>query len=171
MLRKLFLIFIMALIISGLSACIGTQIKSSHPLIKESPDSLISKVYFIRPSTERYMGAADNRLEVEVDRFHLMDIAKGEYTLIPMVPGEVWITVKSLTAWGPKNLIKEMTRTTQFKFAPGQTYYIVFNIVDGEFRGAYFNTKAVDLYEAKRLTRHLRPVGRARSTPISSLRS
>lgn len=155
------------LMVLGLAGCSSSRINYGHPLIKEGPASQLARVYFIRPRTERYMGPADNRITVEADRFHLMKIAKGEYTLLSLVPGDVWITVTNLTLWGPDFAMKEMTHSRQFHFQPGETYYLVFDIVDGEFRGAFFVPRLVDAPAARELSRHLRPVGMARSMPLS----
>lgn len=151
------------------SACASTRIEDEHPLVREAPETEVATVYFIRPRTERTMGFADNRLPVEADRFHLMTLAKGEYTMVPMVPGNVWISVTSRTHWGPRHEIKELSRARQFNFKAGETYFIVFKLVDGEFRGAFFMPEAVDIFTAKELTRNMLPVGRARKQPVSSL--
>ena len=155
-----------------LAGCASSRVHMDHPLVKEEwvgrqEGERLARVYFIRPYTERYMGYADNRLVVEADRFPLMEIAKGEYTLLPMVPGEVWITVTNLTAWGPHSEVKEMQRSRRFEFRPGQTYYLIFRVVDGEFRGVFFLPELVDAYTARDLTRHMKPVGLARRSPLS----
>lgn len=160
---------IIAALMIVMTACSSTRIEDAHPLVREAPEAEVATVYFIRPRTERTMGFADNSLPVEADRFHLMNLAKGEYTMLPMVPGNVWISVTSETHWGPRHDIKEMSRSRQFSFEAGETYFIVFNLVDGEFRGAFFMPEAVDLYTARELTRNMLPVGRARSHPVSSL--
>lgn len=157
-----------ALLLVLLSACSSSHINGRHPLVKvAAPASEVAMVYFIRPRTERFMGPADNRLEVEADRFHLMEIAKGEYTLLPMVPGNVWITVTNLTAWGPQNRMKKMSRSRQFRLLPGETYYVVFQVVDGEFRGVFFRPELVDARSARDLARHMKAVGMARKAPLS----
>ncbi len=166
---KFVAICIMAILMAGITACASTRVDDRHPLVREAPDSEVARVYFIRPRTERTMGFADNRLPVEADRFHLMTLAKGEYTMLPMVPGNVWISVTSQTHWGPRHDVKEMSRSRQFNLKAGETYFIVFNLVDGEFRGAFFEPEEVDIYMAKELTRNMLPVGRARKQPVSSL--
>ncbi len=160
-----------ALALVMLAACTSSRINYQHPLVKAAPPSgqaaQLARVYFIRPFTERYNGPADNRLKVEADRFPLMKIAKGEYTLLNLVPGDVWITVTNLTTWGPDFSMKELSRSRQFRFQPGETYYVVFDYIDGEFRGAFFVPRLVDARTARELTRHLRAVGLARSVPLS----
>ncbi len=166
---RLFLAGALALIM--LAACASSRINYQHPLVKSVPPpgqaAQLARVYFIRPFTERYNGPADNRLEVEADRFPLMKIAKGEYTLLNLVPGDVWITVTNLTTWGPDFSMKELSRSRQFRFQAGETYYVVFDYIDGEFRGAFFVPRLVDVRTARELTRHLRAVGLARSVPLS----
>jgi hypothetical protein len=161
----------------GLSGCAGTRVERSHPLLSSDAES--ARVYFIRPFTERYMGFADNAIEVEADRIDLLRLAKGEYTLVRVRPGTVYLMARSLTAWGPNEArlntntrahkIKEMTHSQPFTFDAGQTYFVVFTPVDGEFRGVYYDMKAVDLGRARELSAHLRVVGEARAAPIDEL--
>ncbi len=166
--RGLGKVVLVAAVAALLTACSSSRVNLKHPLVKqETAASQVAMVYFIRPRTERFMGPADNRLKVEADRFHLMKIAKGEYTLLPMVPGNVWITVTNLTAWGPQNRMKEMSRSRQFRFLPGETYYLVFQVVDGEFRGVFFRPTLVDANSARDLSRYMKPVGMARKAPLS----
>ncbi len=165
-------IWVAAVLVLLLAGCASSRVHMDHPLVKEEwmgrqEGEHLARVYFIRPYTERYMGYADNRLAVEADRFPLMEIAKGEYTLLSMVPGEVWITVTNLTTWGPHSEVKEMQRSRRFEFQPGQTYYLIFQVVDGEYRGVFFLPELVDVYTARDLTRHLKPVGLARKSPLS----
>ncbi len=162
---------ILLMLMVSIGACSSTYIDRRNPLLRESVASpaALAQVYFIRPRTERTMGIADNRLSVEADRHHLLDIAKGEYVLASMVPGNVWITVNSQTAWGPQGRIKKMTRSRQFQFLAGETYFIIFSMVDGEFRGVYFKPESVDLSTARDLTRYMHAVGKARRFPITSL--
>ena len=169
MLHRISGLVLLMLMIVGIGACSSTRIDRQNPLLRKAPASQLAQVYFIRPRTERSMGVADNRLSVEADRHHLLDIAKGEYVLLSMLPGNVWITVNSQTAWGPQAKIKKMTRSRQFRLVSGRTYFIVFSMVDGEFRGVYFKPQSVDLTTAKDLTRFMRAVGAARRLPITAL--
>ena len=150
-----------------LAGCAGTRVDGSHPLLTRQADA--AKVYFIRPYTERYMGFADNAITVEADRVRLMRLAKGEYTMARIAPGQVFLTVHSDTTWGNSHFIREMARSQRFEFAPGRTYFVVFRPFDGEFRGVHFEMVDVDLARAKELSRHLRVVGAARSEPIGRL--
>lgn len=150
-----------------LAGCAGTRIDASHPLLTD--EAAAAKVYFIRPYTERYMGFADNAITVEADRMPLLRLVKGEYTLVHVRPGPVFLTVHSDTSWGHSHHIREMTRSRRFDFAPGETYFVSFQPFDGEFRGVHFEMRDVDLPRARELSRHLRVVGGARSAPIDRL--
>lgn len=155
----------LALVLAG---CAGTRLDSGHPLIARSAEPA-AKVYFIRPFTDRYLGFADNTITVEADRTGLMRLVKGEYTLVSMKPGAVRLSVRNDTNHGPEFLHKEMTRSKEFTFEAGQTYFLVLTPFDGEFRGVHFEMETVDLPRARELSQHLRVAGPARSARISRL--
>ena len=153
----------------GLSACAASSIDNANPLISDRPDLLVAKVYIIRPRTERYLGMADNSIAVELDRRPLMELAKGEYTLLHLHPGSAWLGLRSMTTWGPGHKIKEMSTVKEFTFEPGETYYIAIRPIDGEFRGVKYEAKLVDLDTALHLSRYLNAFGQARRDPIRAL--
>ncbi|MGE0372044.1 MAG: hypothetical protein AB7Q01_09190 [Gammaproteobacteria bacterium] len=158
------------LILVALAGCAASRLESGHPLISGGPDEETAHVYFIRPRTERYLGVADNALTIEADRSPLLELAKGEYALVALKPGSVWLTVRSDTSWGPAHDIKEMSTTREFTFTAGQTYFVALTAVDGEFRGVTYHADAIDLDQARQLSANLRPAGAsARATPISIL--
>jgi hypothetical protein len=153
----------------GLFGCAATRIQSSHPLVQKNVSAPSARVYFIRPRTERTMGIADDVLHIELDQRQLLTLAKGEYVVVDLKPGPVVTTVKSMTIWGPDSKIKEMAKSQEFTFDEGKTYFIVMNMIDGEFRGIFFMPEAVDLLTAKEISKQLRAVGKARNEPISKL--
>lgn len=155
---------------AAVSGCTASRLDARHPLISDASDGAAARIYFIRPRTERYLGVADNTFAVEVDRAHLLDLAKGEYALVYMTPGTVFITARSHTSWGPAHDIKEMTSTREFIFDAGQTYFVTFSAVDGEFRGVFFNPEGINLDQARQLASNLRPAGSsARNAPLDTL--
>ncbi len=162
--------FLAAIVLGPLlAACTASRLASGHPLAATG-DEAAARVYFIRPRTERSLGVADNALRIEVDRTHLLDLAKGEYALVPMKPGSVWITVHSDTSWGPSHDIKEMSTAKEFSFAAGQTYFLTMIAVDGEFRGVTYHSESVRLERARELGATLQPSGAAaRGAPLDSL--
>jgi hypothetical protein len=147
-----------------LAGCAVTRVDGAHPRV--SSDSEAATVYFIRPWTERYMGFADNVIAVDADRSFLLKLGKGEYTMVRLQPGPVFLTARSDTSWGHSHLIKEMARERRFDLAPGGTHFIVFRPFDGEFRGVHFEMATVERPEAEELSRHLRAAGAARSAPL-----
>ncbi len=154
---------LMLLQVLALAGC--TSIDSRHSLIQKGSGNYAA-VYFIRPDTERYMGATDNRITIELNREELLKLVKSEYTLVHLKPGEVDLTIKSLTIAGPFRQFKDMERTKRFDFRAGATYYISIEPVDGEFRGTYFQPHLVGLAAAKEMSRFLRATGPARQAPL-----
>jgi len=162
-----------AMLIAGLTnltGCASTLVQSSHPLIQANSSAPHASVYFIRPGTERTMGVADNVLSVTLDQRPLLKLVKGEYTLVDLKPGQVTATITSMTSWGPQSKIKEISRSRDFTFADGETYFIIISPVDGEFRGVFFLPEPVDILTAKEISKHLRAVGKAKRAPITSLK-
>jgi len=110
--------------------------------------------------------ATDNRLTIDLDKEQLLKLVKSEYTLVHLKPGEMNVTIKSLTIAGPFRTFKKMKRTKRFEFEAGQTYYISVEPVDGEFRGTYFLPHLVDLTVAKEKSRFMRARGLAKKAPL-----
>jgi len=143
----------------ALGACTVTTVDRDHPLLRPKSDGLATKVYFIRPRTERYNGAADDRIRVEVGRNPLMVMGKGEYTLLRLLPGKARVKVYSDTTWGPKHEFDTRVHSREFDFKPAETQYIVMTLVDGEFRGAYYKPEMIDAKRAAGLIKGAVPVG------------
>ena len=147
-----------ALLVSG---C-WTTVRSDNPQIQNDAAAPHARVYFIRPRTERFMGMADNRVSIALNTEPLLELVKGEYTFIDLIPGKADIAITNQTTYGPSHKIKNETRSRPFTFAAGQTYYIAVTPIDGEFRGVRFVPREVDLSEARTLAERARGVGNAR---------
>ncbi len=152
----------------SLTACVGSRVVPDNPRLRPASDQLAAHVYFIRPRTERFLGAADNRIDVQLDRHPLLTLSKGEYTLLHILPGKAHIEVRSATTWGPKQAFKRWTRSADLHFEPQQTYYVAFTPVDSEFRGVYYRIEQVDAEQAAYLVVGARPFGDARQRPIEA---
>ena len=163
------ILIVLLLLTVGLGGCAGTRLESAHPLIVEAGEPRSAKVYFIRPHTERYMGAADNVITVDADDARLVTLVKGEYTLAHLKPGNVFLTVRTDTLHGASLFMKETLMTQEFTFEEGETYFVSFIPFDGEWRGVHFIMENIDLHRARELTRHMRVIGPARSEPIAAL--
>ena len=159
----------------GLGGCTAwswndTKVNTANRLVSAPGEKQFCTVYFLRPLTERAMGFSDNVLTIDLDGSKLLTLEKGDYTLVYMRPRvRTTMTVENETEVGPYWLTKKMTKDYEFGFTAGETYFIVLEPVDGEFRGVYFTAKNVDLFTAKQLAHNLRPAGQARKTPIGTL--
>ena len=138
-----------------------TKINDTHPLLQSDARRPYATVYFLRPRTERFMGMADNRVTVLLDQQPLLELVKGEYTLVRIFPGQAWVAIENQTTYGPAHRIKTETRSRSFTFVAGQTYYIAIKPIDGEFRGVHFLPQALTLAEAQSLKPRMRAVGAA----------
>jgi hypothetical protein len=148
----------------------GTQVNTSNRLVSAAGEPLFSTVYFLRPRTERAMGFSDNTLTISLDGSKLLTIEKGDYTLVYMRPRvRTTMTLENRTEVGPFWKTKKMDKDYKFGFTAGETYFIVLEPVDGEFRGVYFTARNVDLFTAKQLAQNLRPAGEARKAPLGTL--
>ena len=167
--------YLIALIFIAIGGCTswqwnGTEVNSANKLVRTKGDTEYCAVYFLRPLTERAMGFSDNPLTIDLDGSKLLTLEKGDYTLIYMRPRvHTTMSVENETEVGPYWLTKKMVKNYDFGFEAGETYFIVFEPVDGEFRGVYFKARNVDLFTAKQLAKNLRPAGKARKEPISNL--
>ena len=148
-------IYFGVLVAAVLSAC-AMPVRSDNPMLERDRNAAAADVYFIRPRPERTMGMADNPVRIELDKQPFIRLEKGEYIDARLVPGEVYITLNSKTAYGPSR-IKNMTHTDSFSFAAGKTYYVAIVPVDGEFRGVYFTAKVVDRDTALAMSRRAHP--------------
>jgi hypothetical protein len=156
-----------ATVLQGCSLLPATRVDSGNPAVVTDTSQPYAKVYFIRPRTERNMGEADNALDIDLNNSHLLSLVKGEYTLVNLKPGKSVVTVNSVTAMYLKATeLRKMSRDTEFKFAAGKTYYIVMQMVNGEFRGIYDVAEEVKPMKARRIVKYLRPIGQAKREPI-----
>lgn len=166
---------LIVLVSAGLASCTawswnGTKVNAANPLVRATGEPLFATVYFLRPLTERAMGFSDNALTIALDDSKLLTLEKGDYTLVYLRPRvRTTMTVENLTEVGPDWRTKKMDKNYEFAFTAGETYFIVLEPVDGEFRGVYFTARNVDLFTAKQLAQQLRPAGEARKTPIGTL--
>ena len=166
------LIILVCLTIAGCTAWSwnGTKVNTANSFVKTAGETQYSTVYFLRPLTERAMGFSDNALTINVGGSKLLSLEKGDYTVVYMRPRiQATVIVENETEVGPYWRTKKMSKDYDFGFTAGETYFIVLEPVDGEFRGVYFTARTVDLFTAKQLAHNLRPAGEARKAPISSL--
>lgn len=141
----------------------------THQLLQEDRSRPHATVYFIRPKTEHSMGWSDNSLDIDIDGEKIINLAKGDYTLVYLKPRDVSITTRIPAQVRGRWEVTEMEHSRPFSFKPGETYFIQFRMVDGEFRGVHFVPEIKTKNEARELAEYLIPVAEARHYPISSL--
>lgn len=159
-----------ALFISLLAGCVTTKINVRHELIQHNTDaeSEYAKVYFIRPGTEHMQGFPDNPLKIHLNGQKLLELGKGEYTLLYLKPQRSTVTLENLTQTRGRWEVETMRRTRTFDFDAGQTYFLVTQPVDGEFRGVHFMPELVSQVDAKIISQKLKAVGKAKRRPIKN---
>lgn len=166
--RRTLLIWVSLLgMLGGVTSCAMTRVDEKHPLLQASGAAGSARVYFLRRPTERSMGFADNPVMVDMNEAKLIELAKGEYTSVSLVPRDYQMVLRNLTEVGPDWRPKELLKRYRFDFQEGRTYFVAISAVDGEFRGVFFDAQLVDLSEAKQVARRLRPVHGA--VPIETL--
>lgn len=155
--------------LSILSGCGSTTINKKHLLIENNEKIAAASVYFIRPFTYRERGIADNPVKIELNRKLLIELGKGELTLIRLKAADATISTRSFTMFTNKLLPVEVKRNAQMSFIAGETYYIHIRQVNEEFRGVYYLPELVGPKAAKRLADGLNAVGEASSSDFDNL--
>lgn len=161
--------FVLVLLALALVSACGTEVHRQHPLFVEHADIAAANVYFIRPYTYRERGVADNPVKIEVAKAPLLELGKGEYTLIRLKPGVTTVTTRNLTMFTNKTEPVEMTRAIEIDLQAGKTYFLHIEQVNEEFRGVYYLIKPIDLRTAKVLAADVLATGAARAAPILQL--
>lgn len=154
--------------LASLSACGGsTAIQPSHPLIAAKGNAESAKVYFIRPDPG-FRGVMDMPLTISLAGAELLKLAKGQYTLVPLVAGSAELKIESYTVAGPTNTLTPVSTTTQLTFSAGTTHYVVFELVPrGGLSGSVFLPQQVSKDRALESVQRLTAVGAAIGEPIS----
>jgi hypothetical protein len=132
-------------------------------------DLRVAKVYFIRTMPVKYKGVADSRITVDINGEPLLKIDEGTYTLINIKPTKASITTHSRTMFTTQAEPIDVSRTREYNFIAGKTYFINLNRVNEEFRGIYYDPAPVTLEKARELTKRLRARGDARAEPIENI--
>lgn len=136
-----------------------TKVNYSHPLVEAAAGGNAAKVYFLRPEPERRMGFPDNPVSLDLNEERLLELARGEYTVVDVVPRRYSLTLSNYTEAQMNWNVKTLARTYDFEFLPGATYFVAIRAVDGEFRGVYFLAEIVDIAEAREMAAKLHAVG------------
>jgi hypothetical protein len=166
--RTTLLITLLSLAAILVSAC-GATIFESHPLLVNSEDSPAAIVYFIRPELFKSKGIADNRLSINLDNQELLELSGGEYTLLKIKPEQSTVSTHSLSRY--TNLVNpiSVSRSREYKFESGKTYFIHIKQVNEEFRGVFYDPTPINLEQAQTLIANASPSGPARDAVIEKI--
>ena len=152
------------------TSCNGkTNIKNPYVQVA-AEDAHIAKVYFIRPRPIKFKGVADDKLTVELNNELLLKISEGQYTMIKLKPAKASITTRSKTMFINKTQPIDVSRTREYRFIAGKTYFIHLKRIDEEFRGIYYDPAPVTYEQALKLSDRLHKFGAANQEPIDEIK-
>lgn len=162
----LWLASIMALALTG---CVDTRLIANSPIVETKLDQPYSTVYFLREDLGLNRGLPDDTVLIDINGNDLAWLAQGEYVMFRIKPIEATVRVRSSDIIGDTPTPQELAGEETFNFAAGQTNFIRLKMVDGEFRGTYYQPERVESAKARQLSETLKPVGEAKRHPISKL--
>ncbi|HEY7639423.1 MAG TPA: hypothetical protein VH814_06835 [Steroidobacteraceae bacterium] len=149
-----------------LCGCAGTTaVQQTHPLIA-AEGAEKTQVYFIRPDPG-FLGMNDRPAHISLGGSALLDLAKGQYTVLSLRPGSAEMKIESYTVAGPQNTITGVSTTRQLTLAAGTTQYLLFELVpQGGLSGYVVAARDVSREQALALSRGLNPIGAAIQAPL-----
>lgn len=165
------LFFLLVITVALLVAC--GRPPNSDLIIKaeEADEAYISKVYFLRPMPLKFRKYSDNPIKVTLNGEYLLEIAEGEYHLARLQPMQGNISTHSLTFFTNHTAPQEISRSRQFNFVAGKTYFILLKRVNEEFRGVFYVPEPIDLSQAKQIAYKLNARRYARQARIDDIES
>lgn len=156
---------LLLLLVAG---CGTTATQESHPLLAQSSDGNIAKVYFLRPDPG-FVGVMGNAFKISLSGQELLTLAKGEYTLVYLRPysGDVEVESSTVVNRGGLNTQVTVQESQQFIFDESKTYFITFReIRRGVMQGSSYRPYGITKDAARSLASELEPVGRAATSPL-----
>jgi len=98
----------------------------------------------------------------------LLELAKAEYTLLPLASGTFQMQVEGYTVAGTSNSMTPISTSTQVAYSKGEAQYLVVELVSrGGLSGSVFVPVRVPREHALDAARELTPVGLAIDEPLS----
>lgn len=154
----------------GLLSCSSAKTIENSYIQENVDDQFITRVYFIRPKPYKYKGLADSRIRVDINSEPLLHIDEGAYTLVKIKPTQAKITTHSRTQFTNQTQPINVSRSRDYRFIAGKTYFIHLDRINEEFRGIFYDPAPVSLNKAKELSKNLRAVGIAKDEPIKDIK-
>lgn len=163
-------LLLISLSLSFIAACGTTTTIESHPALARSGESNVAKVYFLRPDIG-YRGVRGNAFLITLDGKELLTLAKGEYTLVHLLPVSGVVTVESSTVISG-NVMTKVKESRPFSFEAGKSYYVAFRVNQhGDYRGGGSSYIPILITDAAAIevANGLKPIGKAMQEPIPGL--
>ncbi len=142
-----------------LLGCTTTQIVEQHALFVPATQKH-STLYFIRPTLQRTRGVADNDINIELDNKLALTLSLGEYAAVNIKPQKINVTLTNLSYITAHVMPDEVKRSKRFDFAAGETYFILTDFRQEEFRGVYFKPVILEREKALSMIKTLKPAGK-----------
>lgn len=156
----------MLLFAVALTACSTAKTVKNSYIDEDSEEQYVAKVYFIRTMPLKFKGVADSQIRVDINGEPLLKIDEGAYTMVKIKPTKATVTTHSRTKFTTKFEPIKVSRSREYTFVAGKTYFINLDRVNEEFRGIYYDPAPVTLEKAKILVKGLRAVGLALKEPV-----
>jgi len=161
---------VLLLVLSTVLVSCSTAKTINNSYIEENAeDQHVAKIYFMRAMPVKFKGVADSKISVDLNGEPLLNIDEGAYTMVKIKPIKASITTHSRTMFTTKSEPIKVTRTREYNFVAGKTYFINLVRVNEEFRGIYYDPAPVSLDQAKEISLKLLPYGQARKEPIQKI--
>jgi hypothetical protein len=153
-------------VLASLAGCAGsTVVQSNHPMVAKEGATETATVYFMRRDPGFY-GVMNMPVSISVGGAELLRLAKGQYTLVRLVPGAVTLKADSFTVVAGGSMTKVST-DTPLSFSKGAAQYVVLEMRTSYPEGSVFFPRVVSRNQALVLVEGLIPVGAAVAEPIS----
>jgi len=161
---------LLLLLIGILTACSArTHVHENQHTQQSANNADFALVYFIRPTPTKFKGISDNAIYIDYNNTRLLTVNEGRYALVKLKASEGPMTTHSQTMFTNQDQPIKVTRTRQYRFIAGKTYFIHLKRIDEEFRGIFYDPAPVTLDQAKQLAKGLSPYGNASDAPIKNI--
>jgi hypothetical protein len=189
--RRTGLICLIATLVIAVLGCTGTtRVHRQHHLWSDEQAAI--SIYLLRPE-HRFMGVTGRPVSVDLEGEEIADLARGQYTLVRLVPGTYEMIVGNWTVVGPDNAMVRAKTPYEVGLTGPDPAYLVFVPEDRSLWESFLATagwaefpvfpglsisveylrpprgfivEAVDSETALAIAADLEPIGEAREAPL-----
>ncbi len=159
-------------LVSTVGACATTAAPPApHSLGAAAGDPNAARVYLLRPNVG-YFGIEGLAVSILIDGEKPLSLAKGEYAMIPVRPGDTTVTVSSFQVRDEfgKTVTRKVQESARFMFEAGKTHHIALCKQSRSSRAAptvyYVGALPIQERYAQAGARALKPSGNAVQEPL-----